>query len=470
MVSRTLLDKIWDPHVIRHFDSGRDLLHIDRHVLHEVTSVNAFEDVATAGARVRNPELTVATQDHIVATSPGRTEETFPPGREFVITQRRNAAASKIRLFDLDDPFQGITHVIAPELGISLPGLTLVCADSHACTNGAVGAIAFGIGSSDSGHVLATQTLLLHKPKSMRIKVSGNLATGVTTKDLALYIIGRYGASVGNGHAVEYAGEAIRALSVEERFPICNMSVEFGARIGFIAPDEKVFEYVRDKPFAPVGKMWDRAFATWQGLYSDPDAAFDLELSFAAEDVAPMITWGTSPEDAVPVTAVVPDPMNLADAEVRKNKQAALEYMGLRPGDALDGLPIDMVFVGSCTNSRLTDLRDVAKIAKGRHVADGVRALVVPGSTAVKREAEAEGIDKVLQAAGFEWHESGCSLCCALGTDIVSPGKRCVSTANRNFEGRQGPGGRTHLASPAMAAAAAITGCITDVRRIEGSA
>ena len=463
----TLFDKIWDAHEIRRLDDGRSLLHIDRHVLHEITSVSAFADLEAAGRKLRNPELTVATQDHIVATRPGRTEDTFPPAREFVVTMRRNAKATGIRLFDIGDPHQGIAHVIAPELGIALPGLTLVCADSHTCTNGALGAVAFGIGSSEAGHVLATQTLALVKPKTLRITVDGELPVGVTSKDLALYIIGRFGAGLGNGHAVEYAGAAIAALPVEARFTLCNLSVEFGSRIGLIAPDEKTIDYVRDRPHAPGDAHWEQAVAHWRTLYSDDDALFGKEIRIDAADVEPMITWGTSPEDAVPVSATVPDPANLDNEELCRNKQAALDYMGLTPGTPLDGLAVSMVFVGSCTNSRIDDLRDVARIARGRRVADGVRALVVPGSTAVKRAAEAEGIDKVLTAAGFEWHESGCSLCCALGADLVPPGQRCVSTANRNFEGRQGPGGRTHLASPAMAAAAAVTGCITDVRRLD---
>lgn len=462
----TLFDKIWDSHVIRKFDDGRCLLHIDRHVLHEVTSVTAFDDLQAASRKVRNPELTVATQDHIVATVPGRTEATFGPGQAFVVKQRENTAHANIRLFDLDDPHQGIAHVIAPELGITLPGLTLVCADSHACTNGALGAIGFGIGSSDCGHVLATQALVLSKPKRLLIRVNGALAPGIASKDLVLHVIARFGASAGNGYAAEYCGEAITALSVEARASLCNMSVEFGSRIGLIAPDEKVFTYLRDKPFAPQGHVWDAALASWRTLRSDPDAAFDLELHVDAAEVAPMITWGTSPEDAVPVTARVPDPAELADADVRQSKLAALEYMGLKPGQRLEGLPISLVFVGSCTNSRLSDLREVARIIAGRKVADGVRALVVPGSTSVRRAAEAEGLDKILLEAGFEWHESGCSLCCALGTDVVLPGQRCVSTSNRNFEGRQGPGGRTHLASPAMAAAAAVSGCIVDARNL----
>ena len=464
---RTLFDKIWDAHEIRRLSDGRSLLHIDRHVLHEITSVSAFADLEAAGRRVRNPELTAATQDHIPATRPGRTEDTFPPAREFVVNLRKNAKETGIRLFDLGDPHQGIAHVIAPELGITLPGLTLVCADSHTCTNGALGAVAFGIGSSDAGHVLATQTLALAKPKTLRITIDGELPFGATAKDLALYIIGRFGAGVGNGYAVEYVGAAITALSVEARFTLCNLSVEFGSRIGLIAPDEKTLDYVRGRPYAPKEETWKRAVAHWRTLYSDEDAPFDQEIRIDAAEVEPMITWGTSPEDAVPIGAVVPDPARLDTAELRHNKQAALDYMGLKPGAPLDGLPVSMVFIGSCTNSRISDLREVARIVSGKRVADGVRALVVPGSTAVKAAAEAEGIDKVLSEAGFEWHESGCSLCCALGADLVPSGQRCVSTANRNFEGRQGPGGRTHLASPAMAAAAAVTGTITDVRRLE---
>lgn len=463
----TLFDKIWDAHEIRRLADGRSLLHIDRHLVHEITSVAAFADLEASGRRVHNPGLTIATQDHIVPTRPGRTEETFAPARDFVVNLRRNAGTHGIRLFDLDDPYQGITHVIAPELGITLPGLTVVCADSHTCTNGALGALAFGIGSSEACHVLATQTLALAKPKTLRIEVSGGLAPGVTAKDLILHVIGATGVDGGAGHAVEYAGDTIRSLPVEARFTLCNMSIELGSRIGLIAPDDATIDYVRGRPFAPKAEHWEQAVAHWRTLRSDDAAAFDKEVKIAAADVAPMITWGTSPEDVVPIVAPVPDPAKLGDAGTRRNKAAALDYMGLVPGRPLEGLPVSMVFVGSCTNSRLSDLREVARVATGRRVAPGVRALVVPGSSAVKRAAEAEGIDRVLRDAGFEWHESGCSLCLGLGADVVPPGQRCVSTANRNFEGRQGPGGRTHLASPAMAAAAAVTGRITDVRRLD---
>ena len=461
----TLFDKIWDEHVVREMPDGKTVLHIDRHILHDVTSPQAFEGLRLKGRGVRNPELTAATEDHIVATTPGRDETTYAPGEPFVNALRQSARQANIRLFGLGDAEQGIVHVISPELGIALPGATLACGDSHTCTVGAIGALAIGIGTSDVEHVLATQTLKLHKPRRMRIEISGTLGQGVTAKDAILHIIAAVGAAGGNGHAVEYAGAAVRALAIEARFTLCNMSVELGARIGMVAPDDATFEYLADRPFTPQGEEWDAALAHWRSLASDDHTEFDTEVAIDGGEIAPTVTWGTSPEDAIPITGAVPDPEAISDPVRRATKERALDYMGLTPGTPLDGLAIDMVFIGACTNARISDLRATARIAEGGRVAGGVRAMVVPGSSGVKAQAEAEGLDRIFTAAGFEWHESGCSMCCALGDDLVAPGKRCMSTSNRNFENRQGPGGRTHLASPAMAAAAALAGKIVDVRK-----
>jgi 3-isopropylmalate/(R)-2-methylmalate dehydratase large subunit len=461
----TLFDKIWAAHVVATRPDGATVLHIDRHMIHELTSPQAFERLRAAGRRVRNAELTFATQDHIVATSPGRSDATWADGAPYVQALRRNVAHAGITLFDLGDPRQGIVHVVTPELAIALPGTTLVCGDSHTCTVGGLGALAFGIGTSEVEHVLATQTLIMHKPKRLRIKVDGRLGFGVTAKDLILAIIAQIGAGGGTGHAVEYAGSTISALSVEERLTVCNMSIELGSRIGMIAPDDTVFSYLAGRPYAPKGADWDRAVAAWRALRSDDDAVFDREVAIDAASVAPQVTWGTSPQDTLAIDGKVPEP-DLLGGERAAAVRRALSYMDLEPGVALEGLPIQKVFIGSCTNSRLSDLRAAAAVAKGGHVAQGVRALVVPGSTAVKQAAEAEGLDRIFTAAGFEWREAGCSMCCAVNGDIVAPGERCVSTSNRNFEGRQGLQARTHLASPATAAAAALTGHITDVRKL----
>jgi len=467
MTATTLFDKIWDSHVVRHFENGRDMIHVDRHLLHDITSLDAFNSLEAADRQPRNPELAMATADHMVATLPGRDESSFLPGREFVQALRRNSDRTGIRMFDLGDPHHGIVHVISHELAVVLPGLTVVCGDSHTCTLGALGALPIGIGTSDVEHVLATQTLVLKKPPAMRIRVDGILPEFTTGKDLVLHILGVLGADGGNGLAVEFAGEAVRALPMEQRFTLCNMAVEFGARIGLIAPDETVFEYLMGRPFAPEGEVWALALEAWQQLYTDPEAVFDKEVTIDAADIEPIVTWGTSPEDVVPISGRVPDPAAYASPEDRQAKQTALDYMGLTPGTPLEGLPIDTVFIGSCTNGRLGDLRAAASIAKGKTIAKGVRAIVVAGSASIKRAAEAEGLDDIFKTAGFEWHETGCSWCCAVGGDVVPEAKRCASTSNRNFEGRQGVGARTHLMNPAMAAAAAVTGVITDLRHLK---
>jgi len=465
-VARTLFDRVFESHVVDERSGGDVLLYVDRIVLHEITGPDALRQLRQSGRRVRHPELALATQDHIVATRPGRHDASYAPGARFVHAMREEARAAGIRLFGLGDPRQGIVHVMAPELGVALPGLSLVCGDSHTCTVGALGALALGVGTSDIAHALATQTVVVRKPEQLRIFFEGELSAWVTAKDLILSAIGALGVDGALGYAVEYAGGAVEALSMEQRFTLCNMSVELGARFGIIAPDARTVEYLTDREFAPRGADWDAAVAHWQNLQSDPDAAFDAEVTFNAAEVAPQVTWGTSPEDAAPVSARVPDPAREADPLRRNAKQKALDYIGLAPGTPLEGIPIERVFIGSCTNARLTDLRQAAEVVRGRRVASGVHALVVPGSSAVKRDAEAEGLDRIFSEAGFEWREAGCSMCCALGEDIVAPGARCVSTSNRNFEGRQGPGSRTHLASPAMAAAAAVTGMICDVRKL----
>ena len=466
MTAGTLFDKIWDSHVVCHFENGRDMIHVDRHLLHDITSVEAFNSLKAAGRHPRNSELAIATADHMVATLPGRNESSFLPGLEFVQALRRNSAGAGIRMFDLGDPHHGIIHIISHELAVVLPGLTVACGDSHTCTLGALGALPLGIGTSDVEHALATQTLVLQKPPAMRIRIEGILPEFTTGKDMALHILGILGADGGNGHAVEFAGDAVLALPMEQRFTLCNMAVEFGARIGLIAPDETVFEYLKGRPFAPDGEVWRSALKAWRRLYSDPEAVFEKEMIIDAAAIEPIVTWGTSPEDVAPISGQVPDPATYASAEGQQAKQTALDYMGLTPGTPLEGLPIDMVFIGSCTNGRLGDLRAAASIVQGKSIAEGVRAIVVAGSASIKRAAEAEGLDEIFKAAGFEWHETGCSLCCAVGGDVVPEAERCASTSNRNFEGRQGVGARTHLMSPAMAATAAVAGVITDLRRL----
>ncbi|MBZ0325688.1 MAG: 3-isopropylmalate dehydratase large subunit [Alphaproteobacteria bacterium] len=462
----TLFDKVWDSHVVATLPDGSDLLHIDRHLTHEMTSARAFENLRAANRSVRNPEITVCVQDHILSTAPGRGDDSYDRGTPFIRALRQNARNYGIRLFDIDDPEQGIVHVMAPELGVALPGLTAVCGDSHTCTIGAVGAVAFGIGTSEVEHVLATQTLVTRKPLRMRVVFDGVMAPGVSPKDLSLYLIARIGTAGGTGHAAEYAGRDIRAMSMEGRMTVCNMSIELGSRIGMVAPDDTTFDYLSGTPYAPTGEMWDRALATWRALPSDEDAVFDKEVRIDVADVAPQISWGNSPQDVIGVGDVIPDPADGADR--RKSWERAIAYMGLEPGTPIEGLPIDKAFIGSCTNSRLADLRAAARILDGRKVADGVRALAVPGSASVKRAAEAEGLDVVFRRAGFDWREPGCSMCAGMNDDHVAPGERCIATTNRNFEGRQGPGSRTHLASPAMVAAAAVEGRIADVRKLMG--
>ncbi len=461
---RTLFDKIWDSHVVERLPDGTCLLYIDRHLVHEVTSPQAFEGLRLTGRGVRRPDATFAVADHNVPTSDRSAGIAEPESRIQVETLERNVAEFRVPYFPLLDARQGIVHIVGPEQGISQPGMTIVCGDSHTSPHGALGALAFGIGTSEVEHVLATQTLLQKPAKNMLVRIDGSLGFGCTAKDIILAIIGRIGTAGGTGHVVEYAGEAIRALDMAGRMTICNMSIEAGARAGLIAPDESTFAYIQGRPFAPKGEAWERALAWWKTLPSDPGAAYDTTVVLDAAEIVPLVTWGTSPEDVVPVTGAVPDPANEPTEARRAAKQRMLEYMGLAPGQRMQDLAVNVVFVGSCTNGRIEDIRAAAAVAKGRRVAPGVRAMVVPGSGLVKQAAEAEGLDKVLLEAGFEWREAGCSMCLGMNPDQLKPGQRCASTSNRNFEGRQGPGGRTHLMSPAMAAAAAITGRLADVR------
>ncbi len=466
MSARTMFDKIWDAHMVADLGSGWSLLHVDRHLLHDLSGGRALTDVLERGLAVRNPELAFATPDHAVSSAPDRLHNGFAPGERLRAGLRGQAQATGIRFFDLGQDGHGIVHVMGPELGIVLPGVTLICGDSHTCTNGGLGALAFGVGSSELTHALATQTLRQRRPRRMRVRYDGALGPGVTPKDLVLHLIGRLGASGGAGFAVEYAGAAIRALGIEGRMTICNLSVEMGAKIGMVAPDDTTFEYIAGRRFAPSGALFDRAVEHWRTLPSDGDAAFDREEAVDAAAVPPTVTWGTSPEHAIAIDGAIPDPADAIDAAQRQSWSAALDYMGLVPGQRLAGTKVDWVFIGSCTNSRLSDLRDAAAVARGRHVADGVTAWVVPGSERVRRDAEAEGLDRVFRDAGFAWRQPGCSMCVAANGERVPPGSRAVSTSNRNFVGRQGPGARTHLASPAMAVAAAVTGAIADVRRL----
>jgi 3-isopropylmalate/(R)-2-methylmalate dehydratase large subunit len=465
-VARTQLDKMWAEHVVADLGDGWSLLHIDRHLLHDLSGTAGLGAIVSRGLKVRNPGLCFATPDHAVSSAPGRTGESFGPGAPLWAGLRQLSAESGLHYFELGQVGQGIVHVMGPELGITLPGVTLVCGDSHTCTHGGLGALAFGIGSSELTHVLATQTLRQRKPKTLRVSFEGTIPKGITPKDLILHLIGTIGAAAGTGHAVEYGGSAIRSLGVEGRLTICNLSIELGAKIGFVAPDETTFAFLEGRRFVPKGEAFDRAVAHWRTLPSEPDAVFDREVTIDASAVTPTITWGTSPEHAIAVDGLVPDPSNAPDAERRDAWRSAQDYMGLEPGRPLAGTKVDWVFIGSCTNSRLSDLRDAATLARGRHVAPGVTAWVVPGSEQVKRDAEAEGLDAVFRDAGFQWREPGCSMCVAANGERVPPGARAVSTSNRNFVGRQGPGARTHLASPAMAVAAAVTGAITDVRRL----
>jgi len=461
---RTLFDKIWESHVVDRQADGTCLIYIDRHLVHEVTSPQAFEGLRANGRKVRRPELTVAVADHNVPTTDRSHGIAEPESRLQVETLERNVKEFGIPYFAIDDIRQGIVHIIGPEQGMTQPGMTIVCGDSHTATHGAFGALAFGIGTSEVEHVLATQTLIQQPAKNMRITVEGDLPFGVVAKDLVLAVIGRIGTAGGTGHVIEYAGSAIRKLSMEGRMTVCNMTIEAGARAGLIAPDETTFAYLRGRPHAPKGAAWEQAMAFWRTLPSDPGARYDTEVSLAAAEIAPQVTWGTSPQDVLPITGSVPDPAGEADQNRRAAMARSLEYMGLTPGTRLVDLKVQRVFIGSCTNGRIEDLRAAAAVAKGRKVAAGVNALVVPGSGLVKHQAEEEGLDRVFLAAGFEWREPGCSMCLAMNPDKLEPGERCASTSNRNFEGRQGRGGRTHLVSPAMAAAAAVTGRLADVR------
>jgi 3-isopropylmalate/(R)-2-methylmalate dehydratase large subunit len=463
---RTLFDKIWDDHVVERLEDETCLLYIDRHLVHEVTSPQAFEGLRASGRRVRAPQSTIAVVDHNVPTSDRRNGIKEPESRLQVETLEENVAEFGVPFFPVLDARQGIVHIIGPEQGISLPGMTIVCGDSHTSTHGAMGALAFGIGTSEVEHVLATQTLLQKPAKNMLVEVNGTLPPGCTAKDVVLAIIGKIGTAGGNGHVIEYAGSVIRALDMAGRLTVCNMSIEGGARAGLIAPDQTTFDYIEGRPYAPKGEDFDRAVAYWKTLPSDPGAHYDTVVRIDGSEIAPMVTWGTSPEAVLPITGMVPDPADVADEAARGQMQRMLDYMGLTAGTKLTDIPVDVVFVGSCTNARIEDLRAAAAVARGRKVADNVRALIVPGSGLVKLQAEEEGLAQIFLDAGFEWREPGCSMCLAMNPDKLMPGQRCASTSNRNFEGRQGQGGRTHLVSPAMAAAAAVTGRLTDIREL----
>lgn len=466
MTACTLLDKLWNAHVVRDLGDGWALLHIDRHLLHDLSGPPALRAVLARGLALHDPALVFSTPDHAVSSQPGRNAHTFALGGRLWEGLRKGSDMAGVTMFDIGEPGQGIVHVMGPELGIVLPGLTVICGDSHTCTNGGLGAMAFGVGTSESTHALATQTLRVRKPRQLRIVCDGVLGLGVTAKDLILHVIGKLGAAAGVGHAIEFAGSAVQALDVEGRLTLCNLSVELGARFGMIAPDEKTIEWIRGRPYAPTGDLFEQAAACWRTLRSDDDAVFDREVHIDASAVVPTITWGTSPEHAIPIDGITPHVGDIDDPARREAMQAALDYMGLPAGTPIAGTPVDWVFIGSCANSRLSDLRAAAAVVAGRRVADGVIAWVVPGSENVKRAAEAEGLREVFEAAGFQWREPGCSMCVAANGEQVPPGKRSVSTSNRNFVGRQGPGARTHLASPAMAAAAAVAGHIIDVRSL----
>ena len=459
---RTLLDKIWESHLVDKQVDGTCLLYIDRHIIHEVTSPQPFEGLRMSGRQVRRPELTLAVIDHNIATD--RNEEIPEDSQLQVDTLRRNCAEFGVQLFEVDDPRNGIVHIIGPEQGFTLPGVTLVCGDSHTATHGAFGALAFGIGTSEVEHVMASQTLLQSPVKSMRVTANGELPAACTAKDLILALIGKIGTGGGTGHVIDYTGPAITALSMEGRMTVSNMSIEAGARAGLIAPDGKTFEYLKGRPFAPKGADWDAAVAHWKTLPSEIGATYDTEVILDVSEIEPQVTWGTSPEDVVPISGVVPNPKDAPNADKAAAIKRSNEYMGLQPGTKMTDIEIDTVFVGACTNGRIEDIRAVAEVAKGRKVKEGIRTLIVPGSGLVKQQAEEEGLAQILIDAGFDWREPGCSMCLAMNVDRLQPGERCAATSNRNFEGRQGRGGRTHLVSPAMAAAAAITGKLTDIR------
>jgi 3-isopropylmalate/(R)-2-methylmalate dehydratase large subunit len=463
-MARTLYDKIWDDHLVGTNEDGTGILYIDRHLVHEVTSPQAFEGLRINGRKVRHPERTLAVVDHNVPTSDRRFGIDDPESRLQVETLAQNARDFGVEYFDELDRRQGIVHIVGPEQGFTLPGMTIVCGDSHTSTHGAFGALAHGIGTSEVEHVLATQTLIQQKAKNMLVRVDGQLPPGVTAKDIILAIIGEIGTAGGNGHVIEFAGEAIRSLSMEGRMTVCNMTIEGGARAGLIAPDEKTFDYVKGRNRAPTGTAWDMALDYWKTLYTDEGAHFDKVVVLDAAKLPPIVSWGSSPEDVISVQGAVPNPDEIADPNKRASKWRALEYMGLTPGTKITDIAVERVFLGSCTNGRIEDLRAAAAVVRGHKVREGVNAMVVPGSGLVKEQAEAEGLDKVFKDAGFDWREPGCSMCLAMNADKLKPGERCASTSNRNFEGRQGFKGRTHLVSPAMAAAAAIAGHFVDIR------
>ncbi len=464
--ARTLFDKIWDSHVVEQQEDGTCLLYIDRHLVHEVTSPQAFEGLREAGRKVRRPDATLAVPDHNVPTTDRSKGIAEPQSRLQVETLQQNCREFGIELFDVEDIRQGIVHIIGPEQGFTLPGNTIVCGDSHTSTHGAFGALAFGIGTSEVEHVLATQTLLQKRPLNMRVSVAGALPFGVTAKDVILAIIGKIGTAGGTGHVIEYAGEVVRGLSMAGRMTICNMSIEAGARAGLIAPDETTFRYLQGRPMAPKAGAFEQAVAHWRILPSDEGARYDKEVTLDAQSIEPQVTWGTSPQDVQPISGKVPDPSRENDPARRAHVERALRYMGLEPNTPMAEIRVDKVFFGSCTNGRIEDLRAAAEVVRGKRIAGSVQAMVVPGSGLIKHQAEEEGLDRIFRDAGFEWREAGCSMCLGMNPDQLQPGERCASTSNRNFEGRQGKGGRTHLMSPAMAAAAAITGHITDVRKL----
>ncbi len=464
---QTLYDKIWNDHVIHQQDDGTALVYVDRHLIHEVTSPQAFEGLRLSNRKVRKPNLTLAVADHNVPTT-NRSKGIKDNESKIQIEElEKNCKEFGIKLFDMNDLRQGIVHIIGPEQGFTQPGTVIVCGDSHTATHGAFGALAFGIGTSEVEHVLATQTLIQKKSKNLLIDISGKLMTGVTSKDVILQTIGKIGTAGGTGMVIEYAGNVIENLNMEQRMTICNMSIEAGARAGLIAPDEKTFNYLKNKPMSPKKDNWDKALNYWSKLKSDPGAKFDREVKIKGEEISPMVTWGTSPQDVVPVTGSVPDPEKEKNEDKKASMNRSLKYMGLKPNTKITDIKVDRIFIGSCTNGRIGDLRDAAKIIKGKKIAKHINAMVVPGSGLVKKKAEEEGIDKIFKEAGFEWREPGCSMCLAMNADKLNPKERCASTSNRNFEGRQGRGGRTHLVSPAMAAAAAIDGHLTDVRKFQ---
>jgi len=465
---KTMFEKIWDAHVVREAPGESTILYIDRHLVHEMTSPQAFAGLRLAGRSIHRPDATVAVLDHNIPTVPGRRmlDVVDEGSLECLTTMERNAQEFGLTLYGMADARQGIVHIIGPEQGLTLPGMTIVCGDSHTSTHGALGALAFGIGTSEVEHVLATQCLLQKRPKSMNIRVEGTLAPGVTAKDLALAIIGQLGTGVGTGHVIEFSGSTIRRLSMEGRMTLCNMAIEAGARAGMIAPDQTTFAYIKGRPYAPKGESFEQAVAAWRQLASDSDTHFDAVYEVNIEGLGPQVTWGINPGMVADISGVVPDPTEQSDPEQRKAYERALAYMDLRPGQKITEIPLDTVFIGSCTNSRLEDLRMAARYVKGKHVSQHIRAMVVPGSTQVRRIAEEEGLADIFREAGFQWRESGCSMCIAMNGDQLSEGERCASTSNRNFEGRQGRGGRTHLVSPAMAAAAAVAGHFVDIREM----